>query len=168
MHGEYSGQAASADGGGVHDETREQLHRYDDLVRRTESGVDEFVVEGTRQLKHRDALIANRDHHRRHAGNDAVREHTAVHEYRAEGRHEAAQFCVSRHDLVILQSSDGLPVRLHVLHASTYVAVAQQQGTIIHSAHEPVTQRTYRPQLRLEVFLLEEDVQHARYHGEGD
>lgn len=47
VHSEDSGQAARANGGGVHYETREHLHRQDDLICWTKPGVDKFTVRRT-------------------------------------------------------------------------------------------------------------------------
>jgi len=53
-------------------------------------------------------------------------------------------------------------------YATMYIRAAQQQGTIIHRAHEPVTERADRPESQLDVPLFEDNVERTRHYSEGD
>jgi len=55
-----------------------------------------------------------------------------------------------------------------VSHATVYIRTAQQQGTIIHRAHEPVTERADRLEPQLSIPLFEDDVECSRHYSEGD
>lgn len=158
MHRENRREAASAHRNRIHYETRQYFYNQHDLIRGTESRVDELAVYRTGHRMHRCSFVADDNGHGCHRFGHGEEERPALHDHRAESGDKATNLRVPQHYILIVRPVNHPPVRLHVQHAFADIVAARKKQPIINRAHDPVAQRTHRAQLHLNVFFFQRHV----------
>lgn len=137
---EDGSEIADTHHGGTQYERRYKLYHQHDLVRRTESRVDDLFVRRACHGMHGKRLIVDDDLHGIEGSRRAEEQLAALHDYRADAADGSAHLGVVQHHLAIHGPLYDLPVCLHVLYAIANVAAVLDQHPVTYRAHDPMNQ----------------------------